>query len=260
MSDWCADRETLREQYADASNLDDRIALHEQFSTADRPLNAWRFDLLADRLDDDAVVLSVGVGPGDLWAENRDRVPWTVHATDASPGMVRECRGAFGDESWPRFGVCDAASLPYRPQTFDAVTANHMLYHVPERRRALREMRRVLRPGGSLVATTNGADHMREVADVQDAVAGETLPRADGFQLAAGRDLLDDVFESVELARFDDDLRVTEVEPLVRYSLSREEFEESDAPALHEAFAERFEDGVFEVRKNVGALVARRGE
>lgn len=68
------------------------------------------------------------------------------------------------------------------------------------------------------------------------------------------------MFETVETVRFDDDLRVTEVEPLVRYSLSRDEFDGDDAPALHEAFAERFEDGVFEVEKEVGALVARRAE
>jgi ubiquinone/menaquinone biosynthesis C-methylase UbiE len=258
MSDWCSDREALREQYADASNLDDRIALHEQFSTADRPLNDWRVDQLSDRLDDDATVLGVGVGPGHLWRETRDRTPWTVHLTDASPGMVRESRDALAAEPWVSAAVCDAAALPYRSRTFDAATANHMLYHVPDRRRALRELRRVLRPGGYLVATTNGEAHMREVVEVQETVHGEPIPRADGFQLANGRDQLASVFESVETVRFDDHLRVTEVEPLVRYSLSRDEFDEADAPALHEAFAERFVDGVFEVEKDVGALVARR--
>lgn len=258
MADWCSDRDVLREQYADATNLDARIALHEQFSTADQPLNVWRFDLLADRLDDDTTVLGVGVGPGHLWRENRDRTPWTVHLTDGSPGMVRESSEALSEAPWIRAAVCDATALPYRSRTFDAATANHMLYHVPERRRALRELRRVLRPGGSLLATTNGEAHMREVAEVQEAVHGGPIPRADGFQLSNGHELLAAVFESVETIRFDDDLRVTEVDPLVRYSLSRDEFGETDAPALHEAFAERFEGGVFEVEKDVGALVARR--
>lgn len=259
MSDWCSDREGLRDQYADASNLADRIALHERFSTADRPLNDWRYDLLADRIDDDARVLGLGTGPGHLWRENRDRTPWTVHVTDGSPGMVAESHGELGDEPFARFAVCDAASLPYRSRSFDAVTANHMLYHVPDRQRALREIRRVLRPGGSLVASTNGEGHMREVASVQDAIHGGTLPRGTDFRLENGRDQLARVFDSVDVVRFDDELRVTEVEPLVRYALSREEFDENDAPALHGAFAERFEDGVLEVRKEIGALVARRG-
>lgn len=258
MPDWCADRTALLEQYADASNLENRIALHRQFSTADRPLYDWQFDLLADRVDDDATVLGLGTGPGHLWRETRERVPWTVHVTDASGGMVAESYGELVGEAWTRFAVCDAASLPYRSRSFDAVTANHMLYHVPDRRRALREMRRVLRPGGYLLATTNGEGHMREVFAVQAAVNDEPLPRATAFQLENGCDQLSRVFATVETVRFDDGLQVTEVEPLVRYALSREEFDEDDAPALHKAFAERFEDGVFEVQKEVGALVARR--
>jgi hypothetical protein len=43
----------------------------------------------------------------------------------------------------------------------------------------------------------------------------------------------------------------------VRYALSREEFGESDAPALGRAFAERFEDGALSVTKDVGLFVAR---
>jgi SAM-dependent methyltransferase len=258
MTDWCDDRSALREQYRGTDNLDARISLHERFSTAAEPLNDWRFDLLADRLCDDATVLGVGTGPGHLWRENRERTPWTVHVTDASPGMVDESRRALADEPWVRPAVCDAAVLPYRSREFDAVTAHHMLYHVPDRRRALREFRRVLRPGGYLVASTTGAGHMREVRAVMEAVRGGPLPAADGFRLDNGTARLDPVFESVGTVRYDDGLRVTEVDPLVQYSLSRDEFDESDTPALAEAFAERFENGVLEVEKEVGAFVARR--
>ncbi|PSQ10516.1 hypothetical protein BRC93_09290 [Halobacteriales archaeon QS_5_70_15] len=177
MTDWCDDRETVREQYAESDNLEARIALHRDYSTADVGLNPWRFDRMAERLDPDAAVLGLGAGPGYLWAENAHRVPWTVHVTDASAGMVVEAQGHVheaGDGLDLGFAVCDAASLPYRPRRFDAVTANHMLYHVPDRRRALREIRRVLRPGGYLFATTNGEAHMRAVREVMEAVHGES--------------------------------------------------------------------------------------
>ena len=183
MTDWCDDRDVLREQYADGENLESRIALHRDYGTADVGLNPWRFDRMAERLDPGDEVLCLGAGPGHLWAENADRVPWTVHVTDASPGMVGTARENVADagSGFDRaFAVCDAASLPYRSGRFDAVTANHMLYHVPERRRALREMRRVLRPGGFLFATTNGEPHLREVREVMAAVHGETLPTASG--------------------------------------------------------------------------------
>jgi SAM-dependent methyltransferase len=258
MADWCDDRAALREQYADADNLEARIALHREFSTADRPLNDWRFDAMAGRLIDDADVLGLGTGPGHLWRENRERTPWTVHVTDASPGMVGESRDALTDEPWTRFAVCDAAALPYRSRSFDAVTAHHMLYHVPNRRRTLREIRRVLEPGGGLFASTNGAGHLRELFEVMEAVHGGPLARASGFRLENGREQLERAFDAVEVLEFDDVLEVTAVEPLVRYVLSRDEFDADDAPALHEAFAERFEDGRFDVEKAVGMLVARR--
>lgn len=261
MTDWCADRETLREQYAESDNLEARIALHREYGTADVGLNPWRFERMAERLGPDAEVLCLGAGPGHLWTENAGRVPWSVHVTDASPGMVTEARENLRDagEFDRAFAVCDAASLPYRAGRFDAVTANHMLYHVPDRRRALREIRRVLRPGGRLFATTNGESHMSTVYEVMATVHGRDLSTSSEFRLANGRPQLARAFESVEVVRFDEDLRVTEVEPLVRYALSREEFDEDDAPELARAFADRFEDGVLEVPKDVGLFVARRG-
>lgn len=262
MSDWCDDRDALREQYAESDNLEARIALHREYGTADVGLNPWRFDRMRERLDPGAEVLCLGAGPGHLWADNAGRVPWSVHVTDASPGMVRTARENLVDAgaSFDRaFAVCDAASLPYRSGRFDAVTANHMLYHVPERRRALREIRRVLRPGGRLFATTNGESHMEVVHEIMATVHGGDLSTSSGFRLENGRQQLARAFEAVEVVRFDEDLRVTEVEPLVRYALSREEFEDTDREALARAFDDRFEGGALEVPKDVGLFVARRG-
>src|SRR5262249_30888878 len=46
---------------------------------------------------------------------------------------------------------------------FDCVTANWMLYHVPDLDRGLAEIARLLRPGGRLVATTNSLRHLAEL-------------------------------------------------------------------------------------------------
>ena len=49
--------------------------------------------------------------------------------------------------------VCqmDLTALPYADRSFDAIVANHVLEHVPDDKRALSELRRVLRPGGFAV-------------------------------------------------------------------------------------------------------------
>lgn len=259
--DWYEDREALAEQYADSSNLDARKALHERYSTADDDLFGWLFD----RLDvpDDARILTLGGGPGSLWRPNAGRVPpgWTPLVTDASSGMVREARGELRDAPGDhRFATVDAATLPFATDSVDAATAHFMLYHVPDRRRLFREVRRVLRPGGALHAATSGPEHLRELRAVVAEFADGDPGRPDGFDLANGREQLAPVFETVELDRYDDALRVTAVEPLVRYALSREDIDDDQAPALHEAFAERFDDGAFHVTKEVGVFRASVAE
>jgi ubiquinone/menaquinone biosynthesis C-methylase UbiE len=61
------------------------------------------------------------------------------------------------------FDVIDAQAIPYAGASFDAVVANHMLYHVQDRPRAFSEIRRALKPGGQLFVATNGQDHMAEL-------------------------------------------------------------------------------------------------
>ncbi len=257
MSDWLDDSDALAEQYADASNLNARAALHERYSTADRDLHPWLFDQFD--LPSEGRVLTLGSGPGALWSENCERIPdgVDVTVTDFSPGMVEAARNNLADCSHGfDFEVMDAENISFGDETFDIVTANHMLYHVPDREAAFAEIRRVLNSGGRLYASTNGESNMQVLYDVMAEIAGEALPRAAGFELQNGAAQLDPFFEHVERRTYDDALEVTAVEPLAEYALSRDEFDESDRDPLRKAFAERFEDGVFRAEKDVGVFVA----
>ena len=94
---------------------------------------------------------------------------------DLSAGMLAAARGRSAQAA---LGVGDAEALPLRDAAIDAVLAMHMLYHVPDRARAIAEMRRVLRPGGVALAVTNTRDHVEAlnelIADVlEDVVGGE---------------------------------------------------------------------------------------
>lgn len=255
MTDWVDDTDALADQYADAENLDARIALHARYSTAEGDFRAWQFDQFD--LPESARVLGVGCGPADLWVESRDRVPddWEVVVTDFSPGMVEEARGRLRDERFG-FAAADAVSLPFGDDAFDAVTAHHMLYHVPDREAAFAEFRRVLRPGGRLYATTNGEDNMRPVYEAIADATGEYPDRATGFTLENGREQLAPVFETVEVRERDDGLEVTDPDALVAYALSRNDLDDSLADDLREAFRARFEDGVFRAPKENGMFVA----
>jgi ubiquinone/menaquinone biosynthesis C-methylase UbiE len=69
------------------------------------------------------------------------------------------------------------ARLPIRDSAFDVVLAVHMLYHVPDRETAIRELRRVLAAGGVCVAVTNGARHTRSLRSLVERAAGSGSPR-----------------------------------------------------------------------------------
>jgi ubiquinone/menaquinone biosynthesis C-methylase UbiE len=106
-------------------------------------------------------VLEVGCGWGELAELVRRATGAQVVATDLSPRMVELARERGLDAR-----VADVQDLPFEDGAFDAVVAAWMLYHVPDLGRALRELARVLRPGGLLVAVTNSAAHLHELREL----------------------------------------------------------------------------------------------
>jgi len=103
-------------------------------------------------------VLEVGCGWGDFAARVQEELGATVVAIDLSPRMVELARERGVDA---REG--DVQQLPFEDAAFDCAVANYMLYHPADIDRALAELRRVLRPGGRLVAATNGQRHLEEL-------------------------------------------------------------------------------------------------
>jgi SAM-dependent methyltransferase len=63
----------------------------------------------------------------------------------------------------PLLAIGDAQCLPYADATFDVVMANHMLFHVPDIDTTIREFRRVLKPEGVLMTSTNSAHNLPEL-------------------------------------------------------------------------------------------------
>ncbi|MBO0792518.1 MAG: class I SAM-dependent methyltransferase, partial [Ktedonobacteraceae bacterium] len=152
----------LNRQYQDATNFGARVDLHRRFRVNPYGFHRWVFDHFT--LNEGSQVLELGCGPGGLWRSNRQRIPtnWQITLTDFSPGMLQEARALLGEERFT-YEVADAQALPFADESFDAVIANHMLYHIPDLNRALGEIQRVLKPSGHFYATTFGREHLREL-------------------------------------------------------------------------------------------------
>jgi SAM-dependent methyltransferase len=184
-------------QYANDRNLRARQRLWEcQVPFFD--VAAWVLDLAG------AVpgvrALDVGCGNGFYLRALRERQVTAV-GCDLSPGMLRA-------SAHPALVNADATALPVRDGAFGVVLAAHLLDLVPRRNAAIRELRRALAPGGTCVAITNGARHLRSLRDlieraVQASTPGWAIrpPTGFGFQIENAAAQLGVAFQEVTCVR-----------------------------------------------------------
>jgi SAM-dependent methyltransferase len=256
-------------QYRDPSNLYARGSLHARFSTNPQPWFRWLFDELLAVTSADAHILEIGCGPAGLWAENLDRLPedWRVTLTDLSDGMVAAAQARLAAATPGAFTVqqADAENLSFADASFDVAIANHMLYHVADRQKALSELRRVLKHGGRLLAATNGENNMGELNEFLGSVdENDRAWRASfrqPFTLENGGEQLASCFDAIGIHVFPDSLRVTDESSLVAYvnsidipGLRAPERQAAVAARIHERMADN--SGVFNITKSVGVFIA----
>jgi SAM-dependent methyltransferase len=98
-------------------------------------------------------ILDAGCGSGPLLAALRDRGA-IMTGIDKSAGMLELARRRLGDDA--DLQVAELGSpLPFPHDTFDDVTASLVLHYLKDWGPALAELRRVLKPGGRLIASVN---------------------------------------------------------------------------------------------------------
>lgn len=257
----------LSDQYRDASNLNARVDLHRRFSTNSYGWQRWVFDQL--ELPSRSRILELGCGTAALWRENLERIlpGWDVTLTDASPGMLEEARRGLSGRPGFSFDVIDARQTPWNvaEASLDAVLANHVLFYVPEKAATFAEIRRLLKPGGRFYATTVGEQNLLEIgALVQglDPALASLDSRKMSFTLENGMAQLADWFAQVTVRRYEDSLRVTEVEALVRYILSTAPQRNADLESRVKARVRQAMDahgGALCIQKDAGVFVCVRG-
>lgn len=254
----------LSQQYHNANNLNARVTLHERFSTNPYGWFRWMFDQYD--LPSNCQILELGCGQGDFWRSNLPRIPpgWDVTLSDFSAGMIGRARSVLAGARPFAFRIIDAQSIPFEAGRFDVVVANHMLYHVPDRPRALSEIRRVLKPGGVLFASTIGARHMAEIFELayrfSQGRMTDQLKSTSEFTLESGQAQLEPFFSQVVVRRYEDGLHVTEAVPLADYILSTVRF---GGKLRREALLEFIEaemqrcGGAIDITKDSGLFIAR---
>jgi ubiquinone/menaquinone biosynthesis C-methylase UbiE len=104
--------------------------------------------------------LDVGCGTGALLQRLRHTAPNSrLTGCDVSEPMLRVARSRLSADV--ALLACEAARLPFLDDTFHVVTSSSSLHYWPDVPRALSEIARVMRPGGSLVLTDWSGDYLR---------------------------------------------------------------------------------------------------
>ena len=106
-------------------------------------------------------MLDVGTGPGTFVREIARRLPGLqVYGIDLSEDMIGLARAHASREHLEgrvHFASGDVAHLPYPDQSFDVVVSTISMHHWAELVQPLRELYRVLRPGGRSGSMTSAS-------------------------------------------------------------------------------------------------------
>jgi SAM-dependent methyltransferase len=258
--------ELSKDHYVD----DARLAARQRLWASGRreppfELIPWVLDQAGLTPGSTAEVLDLGCGNGAYLAalDARGHRGRRV-AADRSFGMLA------GIEQEQRVQL-DAQQLPFRDGCFDVVLAAHMLYHVPERGLAAAECRRVLRPDGLLVASTNAPENIVELkALVESAVGGDwrmVMPHDEHFGLHNGAAQLTSAFEHVERVDCPDSrIVVTDADAVADYVASVDDAYQDQVDVEWSVVVDRVRagataaierDGEIGITSAVGAFVCR---
>ena len=123
--------------------------IYKQAMKADQKIYDFMYDRIPEMIRDKEV-LEIATGPG-LLARHVAPAAKRMIATDYSDGMIAEAKKGDHPANLT-FEKADAMDLPYEEQSFDAVLIANALHIVPDPEQVLREIGRVLRPGGLLIA------------------------------------------------------------------------------------------------------------
>lgn len=257
------DKDFVKAQYKDDKGLLIRKKLHERYSVNKQGFGHWLFEII--EIPPKGKILELGSGNGDFWRRHIHDLceSNTLILSDLSSGMVDIMKKKFEnfDVHIERIDIQD---IPFENDTFDVIIGNTMLYHIPELDTALKEVHRVLKPGGRFYSSTFGENGLSDfISSSLDSIDIHIAKDTNyTFTLQNGSNKLANHFKSVKRLDYIDSLKVTNVQDLVDYILSMTSMN-GLTNENHKEIFKYFEKimhakGVIEIPKEYGSFISTK--
>lgn len=252
------DTEVVKQQYANASNLNVRISIHDRYSTNKIGFRNWIVSNY--RIDKGMKVLELGCGTGTVWKDRETIINSCskLVLSDLSEGMVAAAKENLSDYDNIEYRVLDIQKIPYENETFDVVIANMMLHHVPDINKGLAEVRRILKKNGVFYCAAYGEHGITEYISNLLKPYGAENRENKSFTLQNGRQILAQYFSSVEMREYIDSLEVTNIDDMLDYVYSLNGMTDVcsiERDVIKEVFEQNMINGILKVPKEYGMFV-----
>ncbi|MGG2028030.1 class I SAM-dependent methyltransferase [Gottfriedia sp. S16(2024)] len=215
----------VKRQYGASTNLQVRIDTHLLYEEKRVDLDEWVIKLL--NLTNDEKILDIGCATGAFLSILQTK-GHRGHLTglDQSPKMIEEAKKKPNQKNLNiEWIIGDARKLPFSSNSYDWLVARHMLYHVPDLQGTIEGFKRVIKPNGGLITTTNSRDSLPKIRELCNDMLlefgfPERVSPAAPFCIENAKELLNSVFDKVEEKVISNSLIFGQPEPIVNYIIS----------------------------------------
>ncbi len=254
------DANAVKEQYVSSKGLNTRLSFHDKCSTNKQGYGNWIVSNY--EISEGMKVLELGCGTGSIWMGREELINKCdlLVLTDLSEGMLETAKNNLGERDNIKYKQADIQNLPFEDKSFDVIIAHSMLYHVPDLDQGIREVRRVLKDGGTFYCATLGENNFPEKLAEWFELSGESFKPNHNFTMQNGETKLRTSFSDVKAVFYEDSLHVTDIEDLVEYLRSLASFKAIiDLPVenIRNVLREHVRDGAIDLPKDYGMFISR---
>ncbi|QKE72006.1 class I SAM-dependent methyltransferase [Arthrobacter citreus] len=215
----------VKRQYEASTHLQVRIDTHILYEEKRVDLDEWVIKLL--NLTKDEKILDIGCATGAFLSLLQTKGHRGVlTGLDQSSKMIEEAtKNSKKKNLTIEWIIGDARKLPFLGNSYDWLVARHMLYHVPNLQETIEGFKRVIKPNGGLITTTNSRDSLPKIRELCNDMLFEfgfperVSPTAP-FCIENAKELLNSTFDRVDETVISNSLIFEQPEPIMNYVVS----------------------------------------